>query len=192
MTLAAAAAAAAVALALSDALPATVPQTPPTAAPAPAAAPVAEPADVASVDALITALYDVISGEAGAPRDWDRFQSLFVPGATLGGVGRGSDGVARVRPLSPTDYITRNSANFAANPFYEREIGRRTDGFGPIVTVLSAYRIDAARDATTAPLQRGVNAIQLMNDGRRWWVVSILWTGETLETPLPANLLSGT
>lgn len=179
-----------VALGLATASPAPALQTPPPAVSAPIATPMADPADVASVDAVVAALYDVISGEAGAPRDWDRFQSLFVPGATMGGVGRGPEGTLRVRPMSPADYIARNSAHFAANPFYEREIGRRTDGFGPIVTVLSAYRIDAARDAATTPLQRGVNAVQLMNDGRRWWIVSVIWTGETPETPLPTDLVT--
>lgn len=159
------------------------------AAPVASVAPIAAGADVASADAIIAALYDVISGEAGAARDWDRFQSLFVPGATLGGVGRGPDGRPRLRPVSPADYIARNSSHFAAQPFYEREIGRRVDGFGPVVNVLSAFQIANAPGAAEA-LQRGVNAIQLMNDGQRWWVVSVIWTGETAETPIPADLLA--
>jgi hypothetical protein len=43
----------------------------------------ADPADVASIDAIITAAYDVISGPAGQKRDWDRERSLFIPGACL-------------------------------------------------------------------------------------------------------------
>jgi hypothetical protein len=168
--------------------PASARQTPPPA-PAPAAFPAA-PEDVASADAIIAALYDVISGEAGAPRDWDRFQSLFLPGATLGGVGRGPEGVARLRLASPADYIARNSGHFAAEPFHERETGRRTQGFGPLVTVLSAYRIDRTRGAVD-PVQRGVNTIQLLNDGRRWWIVSVVWSGETPQTPIPAELSGG-
>ena len=64
-------------------------QTPP---PAPAATPMtqttsptprppaADPADVSSIDAIVAALYDVISGPAGEKRDWARFRSLFAPG----------------------------------------------------------------------------------------------------------------
>ena len=43
----------------------------------------ADPADVESIDAIITAAYDVISGPAGKKRDWDRERSLFIPGARL-------------------------------------------------------------------------------------------------------------
>ena len=39
---------------------------------------VADPADVKSVDAIIAALYDVISGGAGQPSNWNRMRSLFL------------------------------------------------------------------------------------------------------------------
>src|ERR1700678_3150851 len=48
-----------------------------------AAAPAANPADVSSPDAILAATYDTISGPAGQQRDWDRFRSLFIPGARL-------------------------------------------------------------------------------------------------------------
>ncbi|HMP94506.1 MAG TPA: hypothetical protein PKD90_16620, partial [Phnomibacter sp.] len=40
-------------------------------------------ADVQSPRAIIEALYQVISGEAGAPRNWERFLHLFAPAARL-------------------------------------------------------------------------------------------------------------
>lgn len=159
---------------------------PPATAPA---VPPANPADVASIDALVAALYDVISGDAGAPRDWDRFTGLFLPGATLAATGRTPEGRFRARVLTPADYAARNGPYFADHAFFEREIGRRTSGFGPIVQVQSAYASRNAADAAQ-PFERGVNAIQLVNDGTRWWIVSILWTSETPETPLPADLLT--
>jgi hypothetical protein len=74
--------------------------TPPTSATP------ANPADVASVDAIIKALYDVISGPAGQKRDWNRFRSLFAPGARLMPTGRRPDGVQVMRSLSPEEYAT--------------------------------------------------------------------------------------
>src|SRR5436190_11120186 len=35
----------------------------------------ADPKDVSSMDSIMKAIYDVISGEKGKPRDWDRFRS---------------------------------------------------------------------------------------------------------------------
>jgi hypothetical protein len=43
----------------------------------------ADPADVESIDAIVTAAYDGISGPAGKKRDWDRERSLYFPGARL-------------------------------------------------------------------------------------------------------------
>ena len=160
-------------------------QTPASSAPAAAA----DPDDVASIDAIIAALYEVISGEAGQARDWDRFHSLFLPSATMGGAGRGPDGVGRLRPVPPADYVARNSPYFAEHAFYEREIGRSTQRFGPLIEVLSAYEIREAPDAPAAA-QRGVNAIQLFDDGRRLWIASVLWAAETPETPIPPELLT--
>ena len=38
----------------------------------------ARPADVASIDAIMRAVYEVISGPAGQKRDWNRMRSLFT------------------------------------------------------------------------------------------------------------------
>jgi hypothetical protein len=39
--------------------------------------------DTGSIDAIIQALYDTISGPAGQERDWVRMRALFLPGAHL-------------------------------------------------------------------------------------------------------------
>src|SRR5690242_2414566 len=39
--------------------------------------------DTVSIDAIIKALYESISGPAGAPRQWDRDRALYAPGAIL-------------------------------------------------------------------------------------------------------------
>lgn len=36
---------------------------------------------------------------------------------------------------------------------------------------------------------RGINSIQLMNDGKRWWIVTIFWQGEDEKNPLPEKYL---
>ncbi len=82
-------------LLLAIAAPMNAQQTP---APAPAA-PAPNPADVASVDAIVAALYDVISGPAGQARDWDRFRSLFHPSARLIPAGKNRQGVVAARHL---------------------------------------------------------------------------------------------
>jgi hypothetical protein len=84
--------------------------------------PEANPADVESIDAIIAALYDVISGPAGE-RDWDRFRSLFAPGAVLSAMVPRPDGSHPARVFTYEDYVRFGGAYFMENAFFERETG---------------------------------------------------------------------
>ncbi|HSJ09331.1 MAG TPA: hypothetical protein VK928_05435 [Longimicrobiales bacterium] len=158
-------------------------------APAPATAPAARPADVASVDAIIAALYDVISGPAGQKRDWDRFHSLFVPGARLIPTGRAQDGTVRHRVMTPDEYVATSGRMLEERGFFESEIGRTTEQFGNITHVFSAYD-SRNRAEDPAPFARGINSIQLLKDAQRWWIVSVFWDSETPSNPIPAKYLN--
>lgn len=152
--------------------------------------PAANADDVRSVDAILTALYEVISGPAGEARDWDRFRSLFREGARLVPAQTAPDGTVRIRVLSPEDYIQLAGPNLEASGFFEREIGRTEERFGNIVHAFSAY--DSRRSADDPePFARGINSIQLVHDGERWWVVTILWDAERPDNPIPDELLEG-
>ena len=151
----------------------------------------ADPADVESIGAIMTAVYDVISGDAGEARDWDRFHSLFVPGATLSPVGRPQGSSTYMRRVMTTDqYVEGAGQSLEANGFHEVEINRVVEQYGVIAHVFSTY--ESRRLASDPePFARGINSFQLMNDGSRWWVVSIFWLGEGPDHPIPAKYLPG-
>jgi hypothetical protein len=150
--------------------------------------PAARPADVESIDAIMRAIYDVISGPAGQKRDWDRFRSLMAPGARLIPTGRRADGTGGMRVWTAEEYIREAGPQLEANGFFEREIGRKLERYGNVVHLMSAY--DSKRTlADPTPFARGVNSFQLFFDGKRWWVVTIFWEQETPENPIPAALL---
>ena len=151
---------------------------------APPPLPAARPADVASEDAILAALYDVISGPAGQKRDWDRMRSLFLPGARLIPTGPNPAGGMRSRVMTVEDYITNAGPRLEGDGFFEREIARRTERFGPVVHAWSTYEA-RRQQSDPAPFLRGINSIQLFNDGTRWWVVSVFWSPESPENPLP-------
>ena len=147
----------------------------------------AKPADVESIDAIIEAVYDVISGPAGV-RDWDRMRSLFIPEARLIAVGTGQDGAFSKQVMSLEDYVGRAGAYFERNGFVERELARRTERFEHIAHAFSTYEsLHSADDP--APFSRGINSFQLMHDGERWWIVTIYWEAETPEKPIPDKYL---
>jgi hypothetical protein len=152
------------------------------------APPRANPADVASLDAIITALYDVISGPAGQARDWNRFRSLFVPGARLIPTIRVAGATARTAVMTADQYAERAAPGLTRNGFFEHEIGRTSDQFGAVTQVFSAYESKRAA-ADPKPFARGINSIQLFNDGRRWYVVTIFWDGERPDNPIPDKYL---
>ena len=159
-----------------------------TTAPTGGTVPAAAPQDVASVDGIIAALYDVISGPAGQARSWDRFRSLFVPEAKLIPTGFPEGGTrARARYLSVEDYITGSGPSLQERGFYEREIGRVVERFENIVHAFSSY--ESRRTADGEVIQRGINSIQLTWDGERWWVANIMWRGVGPSVEVPRKYL---
>ena len=135
--------------------------------------PGASAADVGTLDAILRAMYEVISGAAGAPRDWTRFRSLYLPDARLMPVVSVPGETPRVRVLSPEDYIRRVEPIFATESFWEREAGRQAETSGRIAHVLSHY--ESRRDPNGPPFERGTNSVQLFYDDSRWWIVSVMW-----------------
>jgi hypothetical protein len=163
-------------------------QTPaaPPAHPLIVPAPSARAEDVASVDAIVAALYDVISGPVGEPRDWNRMRTLFVPGARLIPTANRPGGMFGARVMSVNDYIAESGPFLVEAGFTEREIARRADVYSHIAHVFSTYE---GVIATTGVTIRGINSIQLLNDGARWWILSVFWEQEGPNTPLPAEYL---
>ena len=147
----------------------------------------ANPADVASIDAIITAAYDSISGPAGEKRNWDRERSLYYPGARLiptAKPGENDDLVPQI--LDVDGFIARVEPFFKENGFYEKEIALRTEQFGQIAHFWSIYESRHAED-DPEPFMRGINSIQLFHDGSRWWIVTIYWQQESPVDPIPAR-----
>ena len=141
------------------------------------------------MDSIVAALYDVISGPAGQKRNWDRFRSLMAPGARFIPTGRNPQtGEIASQVRTAEEYIARSAPRIEQSGFFEREISRRTEQFGNIAHLFSTY--ESRRKAEDEkPFARGINSIQLMNDGKRWWVVTVFWQGEDDKTPLPAEYL---
>ncbi len=149
----------------------------------------ANPADVASLDAIMKAVYDAISGDAGQKRDWDRFRSLFHPDAKLIPSGKNAQtGVIGARFLTPEDYVTRSGPFLERDGFHERELARHVDQYGNIAQVFSTYVAFRKKD-DKEPFMRGINSFQLLNDGKRWWVVNIYWQAETPDNPIPKEYI---
>lgn len=146
----------------------------------------ARPEDVGSIDAIVAALYDVISGPVGQKRDWDRMRSLFAPEARMATTVKRRDGTVGKRSFTVEEYIAQNAKPMEEGGFFEKEITKHVDQYGQIAQVFSSY--ESRRTLSEEkPFARGINSLSLWNDGKRWWVLSIIWQGETPDNPLPAK-----
>jgi hypothetical protein len=158
--------------------------------PAPAAAhPAADSVDVATPEAVVTALYDVISGPASAQRDWDRFRSLFLPGARLAFVHTAPNGRERLFGFSVDEFIQAAGPSYQQSAgFWERGIGHRTERFGNVAHVFTAYESRLAGPDAAVEV-RGINSVQLIRNGGRWWITNLVWDEERAGNAIPAEIL---
>ncbi len=139
--------------------------------------------DTSSVDKIVNAMYNVISGPAGQ-RDWSRFKNLFSTGADMGAIFKNKLGVVVYKSFTPEDYIKNNDPYFLENVFIEKELHRTTNTFGQLVNVFTTYEFESGEEK-----MRGINSLQLVYSKNRWWIASLIWQEETDEEKLPAEYL---
>lgn len=145
------------------------------------------PADVSSVDAIISAAYDVLSGPIGQPRDWDRARSLFHPSARLTHTQWQPGGTtATIYPMTHEEHINAVNGYSVERGFTEKEIGRQVVSYGTITHVFSTYAYTTEDESMSG---RGINSFQLFYDGTRYWIMSVLWSQESPEHPIPDQFI---
>lgn len=143
---------------------------------------------VNSIDSTIKTLYDVISGEKGEERNWELMKYLYHPAGRLAATGRKQNGDIGVMTLTPEDYEKNSGPWLVENGFFEREIHRKVEQFGNIAHAFSTYEsFHSLNDKE--PFMRGINSIQLLYNGKRWFVVNIFWAQESNENPIPDKYL---
>ncbi len=143
---------------------------------------------VQTIDSTIETLYSVISGEKGEERNWELFKHLFHKDAKLMPSGNNRQGVTGIRYMTQVQYIETSGKWLEENGFFEKEIGRKTDRFGNMAQVFSTYEsYKTAKDQK--PFMRGINSIQMLYDGSRWWILNIFWQGETEDQPIPKKYI---
>ena len=134
--------------------------------------------DVSSEDAIIKVLYDVISGPSTQNRDWDRFRNLFTKEARMITVAVHKDSGKVVRTITPEQYIERNGKRLQEIGFIEAELNRITESYGAVTHAFSTYKSDYTVNGNPMKAQ-GINSIQLFNDGKRFYIVSVYWDGDS-------------
>lgn len=134
--------------------------------------------DVGSADAIVKTLYEVISGPSSKARDWDRFRFLFGKDARMMTAVPHKDSGTIIRTITPEQYIQRNGTRLQEIGFTEKELHRITETHGAVTHMFSTYQSDLTVNGIAQQI-RGINSIQLFNDGKRFYIVSVFWDGDS-------------
>jgi len=142
--------------------------------------------DVATLDGIIRAYYEVVSGPAGEPADRERDMFLHHPDALVGMAGLDAEGRPTIQTMTLGEYHDRFGGPRSA-AFYEWEINREVLRFGSIAHVWSTYMESDAPDGE--PSGRGINSIALYFDGERWWITGWIYDSEREGNAIPPEYL---
>ncbi|HET9641206.1 MAG TPA: hypothetical protein VFP12_18600 [Allosphingosinicella sp.] len=142
--------------------------------------------EFATIDALMKALYSSISGPPGG-QDFELSRRLYHPDVRLVRTRLDEAGRPVAFSFSADRYEANAKALLADTPFYEVETERRTVRFGNVAQVFSAY------EARTEPeggerIKRGMNCAHLFNDGKRWWLMHLIWDDEREGVEVPREV----
>jgi hypothetical protein len=149
--------------------------------------------DGASADAIVAALYASVSHDSATEPNWARMRELFLQVGMLIPPKNPRSDMFTVLDVDGFEELVRKSIAAAKQKgeptsFFEREAARRTDCFGNVCQIFSTYESRRA-PSDEKPFVRGINSIQLVNDGRRWWIASVIWDIERTDNPIPAQYL---
>ena len=143
--------------------------------------------DVSTLDGIMNAFYDVISGPAGQPRQWSRDRTLYISDIRFVAMAVDKSGKPVPHIASHQQFVDAADPSLVKDGFYESEIHRATQRFGNIAHVFSTYE---SRNRPDGPvIARGINSIELFWDGARWWIASAIWDDERPDNPIPADHL---
>ena len=147
-------------------------------------------ADGVSVDAIIAALYASVSHPNDGEPNFDRMRAIFLPVGMLIPPKKPQEDLFTVLDVDGfQDRVVKFEATARAKgdptAFFEKEVARKTDCFGNICQIFSTYESRRA-PSDEKPFVRGINSIQLVRDGKRWWIASVIWDTERPDNPIPA------
>ncbi|CAN5348969.1 hypothetical protein BH09BAC6_BH09BAC6_27850 [soil metagenome] len=143
--------------------------------------------NVSTLDGMIKAYYDVVTVKKGGTVSYERDSLLHVPNAHVGAAGYDKQGKLRISYMTLKEYHRRSDASLSRDGFDEREIARKVEKFGSIYHVWSTYE---SRNTADGPvIERGINSIELFNDGKRFWILAWFYDGERKDNPIPAEYL---
>ena len=146
------------------------------------------PEDVSTLDGIVKAYYEVVSGPAEQPRQWDRDATLYIPNVRFIILREDATGKTTAQSMTHQEFVDSSDASLKGKAFYEHEIHRITHRAGNVVHLLSTSERMSSPDG---PVEgRSIDSLELFWDGSRWWITNVnIWDVESAKHPLPGEFL---
>lgn len=136
-----------------------------------------------TLDQLIKAVDAAVSGPAN--KDRTCFRALFLPETRLIPLRHLPDGSFQPHVLTVDDWIDA-VAKRGNESFTEKQVKVATETYGHLAHLWSTYE-------TIGPdgkmMDRGINSIQAVFDGKRWRIIQIVWQAESPGETVPEKYL---
>ena len=144
--------------------------------------------DVSTIDGIIKAYYEVVSGSADQPRQWDRDATLYIPNVRFIIIRQEEAGKTTAQSMTHQEFVDSSDASLRGKAFYEHEVHRITHRAGNVAHLLSTSEHTSS---STGPVEgRSIDSLELFWDGTRWWITNVsIWDVESSRHPLPAEFL---
>lgn len=142
-----------------------------------------DPEIVKTIEGTVGETYKIITGERGSTRNWEAFRQLFTPDAQMSVLVHDTAGRGQVRTFTLEAFVRNGMKYYESDGFIERPIKTIIHEYNGIANVFQSYY---AKEAERE--EEGVNSLQLIFDGERWWITSVLWTSNANGVELPVEL----
>ena len=133
-----------------------------------------------TIDGIVNEGLKIITGDSTKIRDWEAFRNLFAPDATFTVLMHDSTGAGKYRTFSLEAFVRIGMRGYQKHGFIETEIKKTVDEYNGIAQVFQSYYAKGKDHE-----EHGINSYQLVNDGSRWWITSLIWTDNTNGVELP-------
>jgi hypothetical protein len=143
----------------------------------------------ATLDDLVAAIDDAVSGPGN--KDRTCFRGLFTADARLIPIRIGADGTVTPRILTVQDWIDLVAKRGSA-VFYERQVKVSAESWDHMAHLWSTYETRTTPDGKPPEgkvIDRGINSIQAIYDGKQWHIIQIVWQAQTPANPVPEKYL---
>jgi len=137
---------------------------------------------VKTIDGTINESLIIITGERGKKRNWESFRQLFTPTAQISVLNHDSIGNGIIRTYTLEEFVRIGMKYYEGDGFIEYELNKTVNEYNGIAHVFQGYY---AKESNIE--EKGINSFQLVFDGKRWWITSLLWVSDRNGVKLPAK-----